>query len=190
MKHFGLEFNETLIKLDLPTTTAEIKKFSPSGRVPCLVDGDLAIWDSMAIMEYLHERFPEKHLYPTDVKARAYARSISAEMHSGFADLRHYLSFNAKKHLPNFDSSKAAMDIERIKEIWSASLQKFRAPFLCGDFSIADAMYAPVVGRFKTYDVKLEPHLQAYADRILTLPAVKEWYAGAMAEDFVAQDHD
>ncbi len=184
MKHFGIPFEETLVKLDLPSTSADIKKYSASGRVPALIDGDLTIWDSLAIMEYLNEKFPKYQMWPKDSRNRAQARAISCEMHSGFSDLRQHLSFHAKKRFKDYDTSAAAQDIARVQEIWTQALKAGRGPFLFGEFSIADAMYAPVAGRFQTYGVLLSPGLQAYAERILSLPEVKEWYAGAEREDF------
>jgi glutathione S-transferase len=184
LKRFEIPFSETLVKLDRPDTTAEIKKFSASGRVPCLVDGDVTIWDSLAIMEYLNEKYPKCQMWPSDIARRAEARAITCEMHSGFADLRQHLSFHAKKSFTNYDTSPARGDIERIQEIWIRALKASGGPFLFGSFTIADAMYAPVCGRFQTYGVALEPRLQEYCERILSLPEVKEWYAGAMEEDF------
>lgn len=190
MKHFNIPFEEILVKLDLPETSAEIRKFSPSGKVPALIDGDAVIWESLAIMEYLNEQFPGKKMYPADSLDRAYARSIANEMHGGFADMRKHLSFHAKKRFDNFDWSVAKKDIERVKTIWTEALERSGGPFLMGEFSIADAMYVPVVGRFQTYGVSLQGELEDYSDRILNLPAVQEWYQGALLEDFVAPDHE
>lgn len=190
LKHYGISFSETLVKLDRPETTAEIKKFSASGRVPCLIDGDLTVWDSLAIMEFLNEKFPKFQMYPADIAARARCRAVVSEMHSGFADMRNHLSFHAKKRFSGYDLKPAAADIARVQEIWSEALKSSGGPFLFGAFSIADAMYAPVCGRFQTYGVPLSAELQAYCDRILALPAMKEWYAGAEREDFVASRYE
>ena len=184
LKRFDIPFSETLVKLDRPETTYEIKKFSASGRVPCLIDGEVTVWDSLAIMEYLNEKFPQHQMWPASITKRAEARAITCEMHSGFTDLRQHLSFHAKKRFTNYDTSPARVDIERIKEIWTRALKSSGGPFLFGNYSIADAMYAPVCGRFETYGVKLTPELQAYCERILSLPEVKEWYTGAAEEDF------
>lgn len=184
LKRFGIPFQETLVKLDREDTTAEIKRFSASGRVPCLIDGDVTIWDSLAIMEYLNEKFPKFQMWPADIKKRAEARAITCEMHSGFADLRQHLSFHAKKRFTNYNTTPARADIERIQEIWSRALKTSGGPFLFGSYTIADAMYAPVAGRFQTYGVALSAELQAYCERILSLPEVKEWYAGAEQENF------
>lgn len=189
MKHFNLPFEEILVKLDLPDTTENIKKYSPTGKVPALIDGDFVIWESAAIMEYLNEKYPEKKMYPENIKDRAVARALSMEMHAGFSNMREILSFNAKKSYSNFNFGKAQGDIDRVKAVWTEQIKKSGGPFLFGEFSIADAMYAPVVGRFKTYGVPVEAEVKAYCEAIMNLPAMKEWYDGAMKEDFVAALH-
>lgn len=190
MKHFNIPFEERLIKLDLATTKDEIAKYSPSGKVPALIDGSVTVWESMAIAEYLNEKYPQKFMWPKDREARALARSVSSEMHSSFSTMRALMSHNLKKVIPGFDSMAARADIDRVKAIWSECLERSGGPFLFGEFSIADAMYAPVVNRFVTYDVKLDGVLKAYAARIRELPAHREWIDGAMAEDFTAPGHD
>jgi len=186
LKQAGIPFAEKIIRLDRPGTKASILERSPSGLVPCLVDGDLVIWDSLAIAEYLAEAFPRKNLWPADRAARARARSISAEMHSGFTELRKNwpLKFSriGLKHEP---PAGVARDIERIAAIWTETRRDFGAggPFLFGGFSIADAMYAPVVSRFMTYGpVELPAAAAAYRETIAALPALKEWGAGAARE--------
>lgn len=187
LKHLGVRFEEQVIPLDQPSTAEEISKFSPSGRLPVLIDGDTVAWDSLAICEYLHERFPEGKLWPTDAKARAVARSISAEMHSGFTALRQHLpmkfreTFPPRALLPEVQS-----DISRIVDLWKDCRARFGAGgrFLFGAFSIADAMYGPVVSRFKTYAVPLEGVAAAYAETLWTLPSIQEWLAAARAESF------
>ena len=189
MKHFSIPFEEILIRLDLPDTTQNILRYSPTGKVPALIDGDLVVWESAAIMEYLSDKYPEKKMYPKDINDRALARSLSMEMHAGFSKMRGLLSFNLKKQHQNFDYSAANDDIERIKYLWTTQLKKSGGPFLFGEFSIADAMYAPVVGRFKTYSVSVEGEVKSYCESIMNLPAMKEWYKGGMAEDFDAEKH-
>lgn len=189
-KHFEIPFDEILVKLDLPGTHGEILKYSPSGKVPALLDGADVIWESLAIMEFLNERFPSKKMYPPDPGLRALARSMANEMHSGFPKMREHLSFHAKKEFKNFDYSPARKDIERVLDLWSTALQKSGGPFLCGQFGIVDAMFAPVVGRFQTYGVKLEGPCVEYSARVMALPAWREWYAGARAEDFIAAGHE
>ncbi|WP_408098148.1 glutathione S-transferase family protein [Peredibacter sp. HCB2-198] len=189
MKHFNISFEEILVKLDMPETKQEIAKYSPSGKVPALIDGDLVIWESAAIMEYLNEKFPEKKMYPQDLKQRAIARALSMEMHAGFGKMRERLSFNVKKSYQNFDFGFALADIDRVKSLWMEQLKKSGGPFLFGEFSIVDAMYAPVVGRFVTYGVPVEGAVKSYCETMMNLSALKEWYAGAMQEDFEAADH-
>ena len=183
MKQSGLSFEEINIRLDSPGTKADIYKHSPSGKVPCLIDGDTVVWDSLAICEYLAESVPA--LWPEDRKARAEARSISAEMHSGFGALRHSMPMDVRASTPYKErTAEVLSDIERIVSIWEGCRARFAGdgPFLFGRFSIADAMYAPVVWRFLTYAVELPPASQAWVETMRTLPAMQEWRAGALAE--------
>jgi glutathione S-transferase len=188
----GIPFTEVRVLLDQPDTANNIARFSAAGRVPVLLAGEMTIWDSLAICEYLAEQFPDKHLWPQDVAARALARSIAAEMHAGFPDLRMAMSMNIKARLPGRGRTTGAQaDIGRICEIWEECLSRFgHHRFLFGDFSIADAFYAPVVMRFKTYGVALAPALQAYCDRMQAHPAVARWVEEAMKETEIAADHD
>jgi glutathione S-transferase len=189
---FGIPFTEVRILLDQPDTATSIANYSAAGRVPVLVAGDMTIWDSLAICEYLAEQFPDKHMWPQDVAARAMARSIVAEMHAGFTGLRSSMSMNIKASLPGRGrTAESQADIGRVCEIWEECLARFgHHRFLFGDFSIADAFYAPVVMRFKTYGVALAPALQAYCDRMLAQPAVARWVKEAMAEAEVAGAHE
>ncbi len=185
LKQAGIPFAERLIRLDRPETKAEIAKFSPSGRVPCLIDGDLSIWDSLAIAEYCAERFPEKGLWPEDARARAIARSVSAEMHSGFQGLRSLWTMNFAREGMRHVTYGIDGEIARVIEIWERCRRDFGrdGPFLFGRFSIADAMYAPVVSRFETYGpVKLPPLADEWRKTMWTLPAMREWGEGAKAE--------
>ena len=192
MTAFNIPFTEVRILLDQPDTANRIAEYSAAGRVPVLVAGEMAIWDSLAICEYLAEQFPEKHLWPQDVAARALARSVSAEMHSGFGDLRSAMSMNIRGSMPGRGRTPGAQgDIGRISEIWEDCLSRFgHHQFLFGAFSIADAFFAPVVMRFKTYGVALAPALQAYCDRVQAHPAVARWVAEALAETETAGLHD
>jgi glutathione S-transferase len=187
LSHFGIPFEEIRIALDQPHTAREIARYSPSGRVPVLIADGLTVSDSLAICEYLAEQFPEYCMWPLDVRARATARSVCAEMHSSFAALRRDMSMNIRARRPGQGRSPEAQgDIGRICEIWEQALlgygEREGSGFLFGEFSIADAFFAPVVMRFITYDVLLPPILQAWADRIAALPAVQRWVSEAHAE--------
>lgn len=185
MQQARLEFTEVRIPLDTAETRQLIQQYSPAGRVPVLLHGDLTVWDSLAICEYLAEQFPDRPWYPQDVKARAIARSISAEMHSGFMDLRHHLPMDCRSRYPDRGSLPVVQhDIARITTIWRDCRQQFGqgGDFLFGPFTIADAMYAPVVSRFVTYGVALDSISQAYAAAIWNLPAMQAWVEAATAE--------
>lgn len=185
LKHIGRPFREIVIPLRQPDTAARIREHSPSGRVPCLRHGDRVIWDSLAIGEYLAETFPEAALWPGDAHARAVARSVSAEMHSGFAALRTHMSMDLKTMHPGEGRTPdCEADIARIAGIWRDARARFGkdGPFLFGRFSIVDAMYAPVVTRFATYGVELDAVGRDYAAAVQSLPAMVEWTAAAKAE--------
>jgi glutathione S-transferase len=180
----GLPFEENVLPPDDPSNRADLLLLSSSIRVPDLKVGDVHVWDTLAIAEYLNECFPEAHLLPADPKARAHCRAISGEMHSGFASLRSALPMNLRAHFPKFKVwSRAQADIDRITTIWRECLQAYGGPYLFGAHrSIADAMYAPVCTRFRTYDVKLDAVCDAYCDTILAMPEMKEWIKAAQAE--------
>ena len=185
LRQAGIAFEEVRIPLCQPGAEAELAKWSPSGLVPALHDGDVHVWDSLAICEYLHERFPDKQLWPADAAARAVARSVSTEMHAGFGALRQHMSMNIRARYPGMGrTAECLADIERIVAIWTACRARFGSggDFLFGRFGIADAMYAPVVLRFQTYGVALAGAAQDYADAVLALPAVREWVTDALAE--------
>lgn len=192
MKAFGIPFQEIRILLDQPDTSAQIERYSPGGRVPVLVAGDVTIWDSMAICEYLAEQFPEKEMWPQATDARAVARSVCAEMHSGFSGLRSTMSMNIRGSFPGKGhTAEAQADIGRICEIWETCLSEYgHHQFLFGDFSIADAFFAPVVMRFRTYAVSLAPALHAYVERISSHPAVAQWISDAIAETEVISKYE
>jgi glutathione S-transferase len=185
LKQIGLPFREVQVFLRRPETKAEILKHSPSGKIPCLIEGELSVWDSLAILEYLNELKPEAQLWPRDRAARAYARSISAEMHSGFTALRQHLGMDLQREpQPGTWPAEASADIERVQAIWAECRTRHGAggPFLFGHFTVADAMYAPVVTRFHRYGVRLDPALAAYRDAVLALPAMQEWTKAAQTE--------
>jgi glutathione S-transferase len=187
LRHAGLAFSEIRIALSQPDTPLNIARHSPSGRVPCLIDGALTIWDSLAICEYAAEQVEPGLLWPREKAARARARAVTAEMHSGFAALRSHMPMDIRSHHPAKGAAAqqradVATDIERIRAIWSDCLATSGGPWLFGDFSIADAFYAPVVTRFATYQVPLADGLAAYSDQMLGLPLLREWSELARAE--------
>lgn len=190
LKQCGIPFAEQCIRLRQPDSKAEILRHSPSGKVPALKTRTGVVWDSLAILDYVAERHPEQKLWPESLEARAMAGSISAEMHSGFATLRNDMPMDLLSKLPTPPLSAALeADIRRIAAIWKDTRARFGrgGPFLFGAFSNADAMYAPVATRFRTYGVDLgrfgdDGTGAAYAEAVLALPAMAEWKRGAMSE--------
>ncbi len=180
----GLDFSEQMVETDNASARAELLLLAPSVRVPRLTHGDLSVWDTLAIGEYLNEIKPKASLLPADAIARAHCRSICGEMHSGFASLRAALPMNLKARFPNFTVwSRAKGDIERVVEIWHDCLQQYGGPFLFGQKpTLADAMYAPVATRFITYDVALDEVCAAYCQTIMGMPVMQEWIAAAKEE--------
>ncbi|HYG91878.1 MAG TPA: glutathione S-transferase family protein [Azospirillum sp.] len=190
LRHIGVPFAEILVPLRQPGSKARILQHSPSGRVPALKHGERTVWDSLAICEYLAEVFPDAMLWPDDAYARAVARSVSAEMHSGFVDLRTNMPMDLKERHPGAGRTEGCLaDIARIAEIWRDARARFgqEGPYLFGRFSIADCMYAPVVTRFETYGVDLDPVCRAYADAVLALPSLRDWTDAARAEPWTLE---
>lgn len=188
MKQIGLTFDESLIPMAMPGTRAEMLKYAPTGLVPVLIDGEALVFETIAILEYLNDKFPEAHLWPKDLAARAHARSIAAEMHGGFAALRRDCPMNIRRPVrKHIVSPEAAKQAERIDALWSDARARFGqgGPFLFGHFTNADAMYAPVVNRFHTYGLPRSQTAQAYMDAMMALPAWKEWEAASRAESWV-----
>lgn len=182
-KMAGLEFDEELVELDDPEARQELLLLSPSVRVPRLTHGDVTVWDTLAIAAYLDELKPEAQFIPVKTARRQHCRAICGEMHSGFYNLRSALPMNLKARHENFKMfSGARPDVERIKEIWRNCLETYGGPYLFGRITMADAMYAPVCTRFRTYGVELEPALQAYCDLIFDWPLLQEWTAAAQEE--------
>ena len=179
----GVKFSEVIVPPEDTAARAEILLLSPSILVPCLTYDGIRVWDTLAIGEFLNEIAPKKGLLPKDRAQRAHCRSICGEMHSGFVSLRSALPMNLKGHFKDFKIwSKAQSDIERITSIWRECQGAYGGPWLFGEFSVADAMYAPVATRFQTYDVKLDPVCAAYAKRVLEHPFVMEWIEAAKLE--------
>jgi len=193
MKHWEIPFDQIVIPLRNETTANEIAKYSPSGKTPLLIHNDLKIWDSLAICEYLADIFQERMLWPLDIKARSMARSISAEMHSGFLALRKTLNCNCRAKNRSVDvSPEIQADIDRITSIWRDCRKRFadHGDFLFGQFSIADAMYAPVVSRFTTYGIKVDDASRAYMNTIWSLPEMKEWLTLSQAEPYTIEAYE
>lgn len=180
----GLDFKEEMVEQDDANARAELLLLAPSVRVPRLTHGDISVWDTLAIGEYLNEIKPKAGLLPADAGARAHCRSICGEMHSGFSALRAALPMNLKAHFPNFTVwSRAKGDIERVVEIWRDCLTRYGGPYLFGARrTLADAMYAPVATRFLTYDVPLDNACAAYCQTLMAMPEMGEWVAAAKLE--------
>lgn len=180
----GLDFDEARVAIDSPETRQELLLLSPSVLVPRLTHDGVTVWDTLAIAEYLAEVFPQAGLLPADRAARAHCRAISGEIHSGFYNLRSALPMNLKARHKSFKIfSGARPDVERIRTIWTECLEKYGGPYLFGGMlCVADAMYAPVCTRFRTYAVELDPKLTAYCERIFDWPLMQEWTEGALAE--------
>ena len=198
MQHTGIAFDEVRLRLSF-TADSEFKRriatVSPAGRVPVLVDGDLSVWDTLAIAEYLAEAFPDKQLWPADRKARANARSMCAEMHSGFGALRSRCPMNIEASLPEVgarlmrDDAGLVADLARIDAMWAQALTTSGGPFLFGAFSVPDAYFAPVCARIRTYALPVTPAAAAYVERVFALPALQRWVADALAEhDWLDED--
>jgi glutathione S-transferase len=179
------------IFISLYTGAADKQKIldvSPAGKVPILIDGDVTVWDSLAIIEYIAERFPEKRLWPEHPSHRAYARSISAEMHSGFAALRNECGMNLHRPVRAIElSADARANIARVQEIWAECQKRYGGPFLFGPFGAADAMFAPVVHRFRTYAIAVTKESQAYMDTMMALPAFAGWTRDGLAETLIIE---
>jgi glutathione S-transferase len=188
MKVAGIAFEETLISLEASDFKSRVTALGGAGRVPTLIDGDTCVWESLAILEYLAEKFPAAALWPRDPSARAHARAIASEMHAGFGALRRQLPMNIRRPvIPRALDTDAAGDVARIDAIWSESRSRFGAsgPFLYGTFGAADAMCAPVVWRFRTYAVEVSAAAQAYMRALMALPAWIEWREAARHEPWV-----
>ena len=190
LKHLRVPFEEERIALFTAGYKERIRSHSPAGKVPVLIDGATAVWESLAIGEYLAEKFPALNLWPRDPAQRARARSLSAEMHAGFASLRTAMPMNVRSRHPGKGRSpEVDADIGRVAQIWNECLQRSGGPFLFGGFTFADAMYAPVATRFITYAVDLSAPGQGYVQHLWNLPAMLEWRAAAEREsEFIAED--
>ena len=198
MAELDIAFDEKLVRFDFSEGSpfrTEVAQASPAGLVPVLVDEGFAVWDTLAIAEYLHERFPQKNVWPADARARARARSVAAEMHSGFGALRSHCPMNIEARFPEVaariweEQPAVRQNVARIEALWADALAASGGPFLFGAFSAADAFFAPVCMRFATYPLPLSPTAQAYGERVRQTGAVQRWVAAALQEhDFVVED--
>jgi glutathione S-transferase len=188
MKVAGIPFEEQVISLDAADFKQRVHKISAAGKVPALADGETQVWESLAILDYLAEKFPHAGLWPAEARARAHARSIAAEMHSGFTPLRRHFPMNVRRPVrPREPTAEAAENINRIDAMWTDCRSRCgqAGPFLFGAFGAADAMYAPVVSRFHTYAVDVSPVARAYMAAVMSLPAWADWCAAAREEPWV-----
>jgi glutathione S-transferase len=196
LKHTGVAFDEILIPLQRPDSPEQLRRHSPSRRVPALRHGALVLWESMAICEYVAELFPAARLWPEDREARAVARAVANEMHGGLADMRRHMAMDIRSRRPLGERFNAAQsDVDRAMEIWRDCRARYgsrgghgRGPYLFGDFTIADAMFAPVATRFVTYGVPLDAVSRGYVEAIADLPAMTEWTAAAEAEPWTIDE--
>jgi glutathione S-transferase len=193
MTQAGIPFDETVIALDQPNTKARIAKYSPAGKVPILHHGKVAIWETLAILEYLAEMFPEKRLWPSRKAARAMARAISNEMHAGFGALRNACPMNLHRARKPIELSDAIRkDVARIEEIWKTARSAYgkNGKFLFGRFSNADAMFAPVVTRFDTYAIPVSKETRAYMDAVMGTPAFQSWKSAGLKESWIIAEDE
>ncbi len=193
MKVAGIPFAETMIPLYEPGSREQVMKYSPAGKVPVLIDGERSVWETIAILEHLAEKYPRADLWPADAAARSHARVVASEMHAGFAALRRNCPMNLwlpVKARPLPDEVKP--DVVRIEALWSDCRARFRpgGPFLFGAFGAADAMYAPVVARFHNYGILVGPETRAYMEAVMALPAWQEWHAAALKEPWVMRHNE
>ena len=198
MRQLGIHFEEVMLRFDFSEHSAfrrEVARFSPAGRVPVLLDDDFSVWDTLAIIEYLHDKFPGRGIWPEDIRDRARARSLAAEMHAGFAALRNHCPMNIELRAPEIGArlwdEHAALrnDALRIEVMWAEALAASGGPFLFGDFGAVDAMYAPVCMRLLSYGLPMPATTRLYVEHMRTAPGVAAWIADALEEkDFIAED--
>jgi glutathione S-transferase len=191
LKHFDIPLEDEVLQLAGPGFRDYLATRSPTGRVPVLIDGDLVVPETIAIIEYLADSFPDRQIWPADRAARALARAASAEMHSGFNSLRNHAPMNLRASHPgkvNLDS--VAKDLHRLESLWSGLLDRSGGPFLFGDFTAADAMYAPVATRIRTYALPVSDTAARYVEAIYSLPAFQDWLAQALKEPWIVDDDE
>jgi len=192
MRQLGLHFEEVRLRMDFSEHShfrREVARYSPAGRVPVLVDDGFSVWDSLAIFEYLHDKFPGHGIWPDDIQMRARARCMAAEMHAGFIALRSHCPMNIEAHLPDVgtqvwaEQAAVRADVTRIELMWAESLLASGGPFLFGEFSAIDAMYAPVCSRLRTYGLPVPASSQRYIEHMFAAPGVAAWVADALLEE-------
>ncbi len=198
MKQLGLHFEEVKLRFDFGPGShfrRAVAHHSPAGKVPVLLDDSFAVWDSLAIMEYLNEKFPARNIWPDDIQARARARCLAAEMHAGFGALRSHCPMNIEAQLPAAgarlwaEQTGLRADVERIEVMWLEALAASGGPFLYGEFGAVDAMYAPVCMRLRGYALPMSPHVRSYVERVAAAPGVAAWIKDALTEhDYVPED--
>ena len=187
----GVNFEEVLQPFDMAAGNIHFQKFSPTGKVPCLVDGEITVWESLAILEYLADKFPAKNFWPKNSADRAMARSISSEMLGGFLALRNQCPMNMSRPIKHLQPTKETKkDVQRIEEIWAQCLQKSGGPFLFGEFSNADAMYAPVVNRLEVYQLSNADSARHYTLSMKNLPAWQQWEKAGRAETWIVDEDE
>lgn len=191
LTHFNIAFDEDLVRLDGEGWKENLNRKSPTGRVPVLVDGDLVIPESLAIIEYLHDKYPAKGIWPSDRKTRALARAAATEMHGGFSALRNRAPMNLRaSHPGKVDPDAVAADLKRLDRLWGDLLAESDGPYLFGKFNAADAMFAPVAARIRTYELAVSDVSQEYVEAIYALPAFQAWLAEAIKEPWTVEDDE
>lgn len=191
MKVAGIPFEEEVVSLSDPDFKARVRRISGTGKVPALADGAVHVWESLAILEYLAEKFPQKELWPREPSARAAARALAAEMHAGFVPLRRQLPMNMWRPVKRRElSPETQANVARIDVIWTDCRKRYGGPFLFGAFGAVDAMYAPVVSRLDTYDVAVGAVAKSYMESVMALPAWAEWRSAALKEPWVLAEDE
>ncbi len=195
MKALGIPFDEVLIPFGTPLGNPEFKAklaaYTPAGLVPVLIDGDVHVWETLAILEYLAETFPDKRVWPVEAKARAEARALASEMHAGFSALRSECPMNLRRPVRTRGLSAAAQaNVARLQTMWIGARAQYGGSFLFGKFCAADAMYAPVVARLFTYGIKVEREALSYMEAVMALPAWAEWKAAALKEEWIVPEDE
>ena len=191
LRHFEIPFTDEVLPLSGPGWRENLAERSPTGKVPVLIDGELVVPETIAIIEYLADRYPDKPIWPVDRADRARARAAAAEMHAGFTGLRTHAPMNLRaSHPGKVDLDSVARDLKRIETLWGPMLERSGGPFLFGAFTAADAMYAPVATRIRTYDLPVTDRIGQYVEAIYGLPAFQEWLAEALKEPWVVDDDE